>query len=76
MESGEPGKPGYTKVSGTISADGAVQMTGTGVSGQGSGRGLPFSVELRGRVQGEMMTTAGKFQNGRDIDFNLTRTQR
>lgn len=76
MESGQPGKPGYTKLSGTIAADGTLQMSGTGLGGQGSGRGLPFSVDLRGRVQGEIMTTSGKFQSGRDLDFNLTRTQR
>lgn len=76
MESGQPGKPGYTKLFGTIAADGTLQMSGTGLGGQGTGRGLPFSVDLRGRVQGEIMTTSGKFQSGRDLDFNLTRTQR
>jgi hypothetical protein len=76
MESGQPGQPGYTKISGTISESGEVQISGTGVGSQGTGRGLPFSVELRGRVQGEMMTTAGQFENGREIEFNLTRTQR
>jgi hypothetical protein len=76
LESGQPGQPGYSKLTGNVAADGTVEMSGTGIGGQGDGRGLPFSVDLRGRVQGELMTTSGKFQNGRDIEFNLTRSQR
>jgi class 3 adenylate cyclase len=76
MESGKPGVPGYTKLSGAIAADGTLEMSGNGVGGQGGSKGLPFSVDLRGRIDGEIMTTSGKFQNGREIEFNLTRTQR
>jgi hypothetical protein len=76
LESGEAGQPGYTRLSGSIAADGTVEASGTGVGAQGGGRGLPFSVDLRGRAQGEIMTLSGKFQNGREIELNLTRTQR
>lgn len=74
LESGQAGKPGYTRLSGNI--DGTVEASGTGVGAQGSGRGLPFSVDLRGRAHGEIMTLSGEFQNGREIELNLTRTQR
>jgi hypothetical protein len=76
FESGQAGQPGHNKLSGSIAADGTVQAFGTGVGAQGAGRGLPFSVELSGRAQGEMISMSGKFQNGRDIEFNLTRSQR
>jgi class 3 adenylate cyclase len=76
LESGQAGQPGHIKLSGSIAADGTVEASGTGVGAQGTGRGLPFSVDLRGRGQGEMISMSGKFQNGRDIEFNLTRSQR
>ena len=73
---GKPGEPGFMRMSGTVKDDGTVELSGSGVAGQGTNRGRPISVMLAGRIRGDVMMAKGKINDTREVDLNLARTQR
>jgi hypothetical protein len=73
---GQPGEPGFMRLTGTIKEDGTIELSGNGVAGQGRSRGMPVTVELRGRIQGDILIASGRINNARDVDLTLARTQR
>ena len=64
------------RLSGVIQDDGAVELNGSGVAGQGRNRGQPITVALQGRIRGDVLIASGKINNVRDVELNLARTQR
>lgn len=75
-EWGQPGASGFLRMSGSVKEDGTVEMSGNGVASQGNNKGRPITVELKGRIEGDVLIANGKINNAREVDLNLARTER
>jgi class 3 adenylate cyclase len=72
VERGAKGQPGYNIVQGRPAPDGTLVLTGTGIGGQGGGRGLPFEIRLVGRWTGDRFVLTGGWA-GRNCDVEIAR---
>lgn len=72
---GNPGHPGYAKISGTVNAAGSAALKVEGITKRQSRRGRPYAGNFSGRVQNGQLRASGILNAGRKMTL-LVREQK